>query len=214
MITLTLDYRETLWYFQGGMCGSHVRWDVYRDMVNRVWPQCTEQERRVLHYLMRRDLGDHWRPTGWSGYQEPTTGDGEWLPTKDEYEKITDPEERVRRYSEFIHDLTPWRYFRQVLARFDPENQYEVAVALPSAEHYRELLRFAPEAAIVSLPNLSHFRRTDDWTSTTATATLRAYRFQREHDDEPQLYIDWDRRIAPDTIRRTQRIDIPDTGEW
>ena len=57
MIALNLDWHEVLWWMQGGMAGSHLRWSVYEDMVNRVWPQCSEQERRNLWLVMRRDLG-------------------------------------------------------------------------------------------------------------------------------------------------------------
>lgn len=32
MITLTLDWREVLWWFQGGMAGSHIRRSVYEDI--------------------------------------------------------------------------------------------------------------------------------------------------------------------------------------
>ena len=68
MITLNLDWREVLWWLQGGMAGSHLRWNVYEDMVNRVWPQADEQERRNMWLIMRRDLGTYWRPDGWNGH--------------------------------------------------------------------------------------------------------------------------------------------------
>jgi hypothetical protein len=110
MIKLKLDWREVLWWMQGGMAGSHLRWSVYEDMVDKVWKQCTEQERRNLFVIMRRDLGSHWRPDEWNGLQHMTCkGEGPWLP------------------EEKIFDKTPWMYFRQVLARFDPNNQYTVS---------------------------------------------------------------------------------------
>ena len=83
MITLNLDWREVLWWMQGGMAGSHLRWSVYEDMVNKVWPQCSEQERRNIWFIMRRDLGNYWRPAGWSGFDLATAhGEGEWKPLK------------------------------------------------------------------------------------------------------------------------------------
>lgn len=109
MIKLELDWREVLWWMQGGMAGSHLRWSVYEDMVNRVWPQASEQERRNIFLIMRRDLGSYWRPKEWNGHSHMTEdGEGPWR--------------------EDIFDKTPWMYFRQVLARFDPDNQYFVTM--------------------------------------------------------------------------------------
>ena len=83
MITLNLDWHEVLWWMQGGMAGSHLRWSVYEDMVNRVWPQCSEQERRNLWLIMRRDLGRYWRPDGWSSFDLANAhGEGDWKPLK------------------------------------------------------------------------------------------------------------------------------------
>lgn len=189
MITLTLDWREVLWWMQGGMSGSHIRWSVYEDMVNRVWPQCDEQTRRNLHYVMRRDLGDYWRPAGWSGYKHPT-GEGEWKPEEE------------------IHDRTPWIYFRQVLARFDPDNQWAVSVRIPDSDSLDRNLRLAPKACIISLPNIPRTSNEHaSWTSDTATLTVRAYRWQDDY------RLDWSHRVAPDTIVKTEKIEIPDTGE-
>lgn len=41
MITLNLDWHEVLWWMKGGIAGSHLCWNVYEDMVNRVWPTST-----------------------------------------------------------------------------------------------------------------------------------------------------------------------------
>lgn len=79
MINLHLDWREVLWWMQGGMAGSHLRWSVYEDMVNKVWPQCTEHERRYIFLVMRRDLGTRWRPDEWTGFDfSDAHGEGEW----------------------------------------------------------------------------------------------------------------------------------------
>jgi len=189
MITLTLDYREVLWWMQGGMSGSHIRWSVYEDMVNRVWPQCTEQERRNIHYLIRRDLGDYWRPDGWSGYTPPFTGDGEWKPESE------------------ISDKTPWMYFRQVLARFDPDNQYAVSIAVHNAEELDSVLRLTPAATIISRPKIPRTAaKYDAWHSDTATLTVRAYKWQDEY------RIDWNRRCDETAIVKTEKITIPDNG--
>lgn len=190
MITLTLDWREVLWWMQGGMSGSHLRWSVYEDMVNRVWPECDEQTRRNMHYIMRRDLGYCWRPDGWSGYKHPTTGEGEWKPEEE------------------IHDRTPWMYFRQVLARFDPDNQWAVTIAVHTQEELDDSLRFLPKASLISCPRLYRQKgRTPIFGLDSAPLTVRAYRWQDDY------RINWNRRIAPDAIVKAEQLKIPDTGE-
>lgn len=190
MITLSLDWREVLWWMQGGMSGSHIRWSVYEDMVNKVWPQCDEQTRRNMHYVMRRDLGDYWRPDGWSGYKHPTTGEGEWKPEEE------------------ICDRTPWLYFRQVLARFDPDNQWAVTIRIPDSDELDWHLRLTPQASIISLPKFPRTaKKYNTWHSDTATLTVRTYRWQDDY------RLDWDRRIAPDAIVKAEQLEIPDTGE-
>lgn len=113
MITLQLEWHEVLWWLQGGMAGSHLRWSVYEDMVNKVWPQCDEQTRRHIHYIMRRDLGSHWRPDGFYGYDPALKGEGAWK-ADDEGFSIdhNGPDGKPVRA---IYDLTPWMYFRQVI---------------------------------------------------------------------------------------------------
>ena len=188
MIQLTIDWREVLWWMQGGMSGSHLRWSVYEDMVNRVWPQASEQERRNLWLIMRRDLGYWWRPDGWQGLSHMRDkGEGPWR---------TD-----------ITDKTPWEYFRRVLARFDPDRQWAVTLRCPDSDTLDSLLRLTPPASIISQPSLAHFKKGEKWQSPTATVTVRAYRWQQDY------YIDWSRRCAPDLIVRAEQIDIPDTGE-
>ncbi len=192
MITLSLDWREVLWWMQGGMAGSHVRWSVYEDMVNRVWPQCDEQTRRNLHYVMRRDLGYYWRPDGWNGYKHPITGEGEWKPEEE------------------ILDRTAWMYFRQVLARFDPDQQWAVTVGCATSQSLDDVLRFTPNATLITGPTAGEIRRFDagKWPKgKPMTLTVRAYRWQDDY------RIDWDRRIVPDIIQKAERLDIPDTGE-
>ncbi len=65
MIEMICDWHEVLWWFQGAMCGSHLRWGAYEDMVNKVWPQCSDKERKAMHTVMMRDFGTYWRPDGW-----------------------------------------------------------------------------------------------------------------------------------------------------
>lgn len=126
MIKLELDWCEVLWWMQGGMAGSHLRWSVYEDMVNKVWPQCTEQERKNIWFIMRRDLGGYWRPDGWSGFDRTTAhGEGEWKPAA---AVLTYSDDNRYDPAKCITDLTPWTYFRKVLARFDPQNQYAVTL--------------------------------------------------------------------------------------
>lgn len=192
MITLTLDWREVLWWMQGGMSGSHIRWSVYEDMVNKVWPQCDEQTRRNMHYVMRRDLGYYWRPDGWSGYKLPATGEGEWQPENE------------------IKDTTPWMYFRQVLARFDPDNQWAVTMRVTDSESLARDLNFTPKASIISCPTLITAKdRVPQFDLDSAPLVVRAYRWQDEY------RIDWNRRrrIDPDSIVKAEKLEIPDTRE-
>ena len=190
MITLQLDWHEVLWWMQGGMSGSHLQWNVYSDMVNHVWPQCSEQERRNIWLIMRRDLGSCWRPGGWSGFDiDNAHGEGEWRP------------------EDTIHDKTPWMYFRQVLARFDPENQYAVTMSVHNAEELDGVLLGTPEASIISIPSIPHtIKAYNAWQSDTATVTVRAYRWQDGY------YINWCRRCDPDKITKIEKLEIPDEG--
>ena len=56
--TITLDKFEILWYLQGGMCGSHLRWSVYGRVVN-LYPQLSDNEREFVYMMAKRDL-NHW----------------------------------------------------------------------------------------------------------------------------------------------------------
>lgn len=164
---------------QGGMAGSHLRWSVYEDMVNKVWPQCTEQERRNIHYVMERDFGTYWR-----------NSDGDWKPESE------------------IFDKTPWMYFRQVLARFDPENQYAVTMDVKSEKEVKATLCFTPKATIISCPTLITAKGcVPKFDLNSAPLTVRAYKWQNEY------RINWDRRCDPDRILKAEKLDIPDTGE-
>jgi len=201
MITMNFDWREVLWWLKGGMSGSHLRWGVYEDMVNKVWPQCDEQERRNMWLIMRRDLGDYWRPEGWSGNDLANAhGEGEW-------KKPLDYGAPEWNNKEHIGDVTPWMYFRQVLARFDPENQYAVTMNVHNQDELDEILRFLPAASIISRPKIPRTKKAMDWHSDTATVTVRAYHW----DDEYR--INWTRRCAQDHIAAVERLDIPDNGE-
>ena len=185
MIKLTLEWREVLWWLQGGMCGSHVRWSVYEDMVNRVWPQCSEQERRNIFLIMRRDLGTYWRPGDWNGHAHMTDeGEGPWRD-----EAIGDSE--LKR-------------FRHVLARYNPDNQYAVTMRVENSGQMDELMGI-PRAVIISRPSVALTAR-DGWESTTATMTVRAYRWEDEY------RIDWQRRCADGLVVGKERLNIPDDG--
>lgn len=202
MIKLNLDWHEVLWWMQGGMAGSHLRWSVYKDMVNKVWPQCSEQERRNLWLIMRRDLGSYWRPDGWSGFDLATAhGEGEWKPLKG---YTIDREDADGKPVAYIMDETPWMYFRQVLARFDPANQYAVTMPVHNQKELDGILRDRHMGHLIDWPKLSHVRGVD-WQSDTATVTVRAYKWQEEY------YIDWTRRCNASSAT-VERLAIPDDG--
>ena len=206
MITLNLDWREVLWWMQGGMAGSHSRWGVYEDMVNRVWPQCSEQERRNMFLIMRRDLGTYWRPDGWNGHSHmQDKGEGPWKIDVDGYDTLigfmADGD-----YNLAISDTTPWLYFRQVLARFDPDNQWAVTMRIDSSAALDGVLARTPAASLVKCPTAGQIRRLDCGKVKSLSITVRAYRWQDEY------RIDWSRRCAEDNIVSIEKIDIPDTG--
>ena len=189
MITLNLDWREVLWWMQGGMAGSHLRWNVYEDMVNRVWPQCSEQERRNMWLIMRRDLGTYWRPDGWNGHSHMTEkGEGPWKPAAG---MLTYSDDKRYDPAKMITDITPWMYFRQVLARFDPDNQYKLEIKCPDGEKLERMLQTTPRASIISTPK---------------PLIIRAYKWKE------QYRIDWDRYCAEDCIINVEKLEIPDDG--
>ena len=201
MITLNLDWREVLWWMQGGMAGSHLRWSVYEDMVNKVWPQCSEQERRNLWFIMRRDLGSCWRPDGWNGFDIATAhGEGEWKPAA---AVLTYSDDKRYDPAKVITDLTPWMYFRQVLARFNPENQYAVTMRYPDCNTLERILQTTPRASIISTPKPSKVRR---YPMPLQPFIIRAYKWQDEY------RIDWDRRCDENQITKAKRLTIPDDG--
>ena len=189
---------------QGGMAGSHLRWSVYEDMVNRVWPQCSEQERRNLWLIMRRDLGSWWRPDGWSGFDIANAhGEGEWKPAA---AVLTYSDDKSYDPAKVITDLTPWMYFRQVLARFDPENQYAVTIHVHNAEELDSVLLLTPADTIISQPKVPRTAaKYDAWQSDTATVTVRAYKWQEKY------YINWTRYCKASSAT-VERLAIPDDG--
>ena len=212
MITLSLDWREVLWWMQGGMAGSHLRWSVYEDMVNRVWPQASEQERRNMFLIMRRDLGSYWRPDGWNGHSHiQEKGEGEWLPTEPDMSDIGDTRlidcmgEYPKRGGRWITDKTPWMYFRQVLARYNPDNQYTVTMRLEDSKQLESMLRLTPWVSFIEQPATRLLRR-DIKEKGEATISVRTYKWQDEY------YIDWSRHCTDDNITKIEKLEIRDEG--
>lgn len=202
MITLNLDWHEVLWWLQGAMSGSHLRWSAYEDMVNRVWPQCDEQERRNIFWIMRRDLGYWWRPEGYNGYDRTMKGEGPWKADDEGYAiDRTDPDAKPRQV---ITDLTPWMYFRKVLARFDPDRQMAVTLQARSQSEARTVYDDARQRGILIPRDKDYGERRHIG---RRTVTVRAYEWQGDY------RIDWNKRCDPDRIVKAERIDIPDTGE-
>ena len=202
MITLTLDWHEVLWFLQGAMSGSHLRWSAYEDMVNRVWPQCTEQERRSIFFIMRRDLGYWWRPEGFRGDDPNLCGEGPWKANDDGYAiDRTDPDAKPQQV---ITDLTPWMYFRQVLARFDPDRQYAVTLQARSQKEARTVYDDTQRRGIL-IPRDGDYG--EGHRKGRLTVTVRAYEWQGDY------RIDWNKRCDPDRIVSVEKMEIPDTGE-
>ena len=197
MITLTLDWHEVLWWLQGAMSGSHLRWSAYEDMVNRVWPQCTEQERRNIFFIMRRDLGSWWRPKGFRGDDPNLRGEGPWRADDDGY--AIDCEDADGQPVKAITDLTPWMYFRQVLARFNPEAQYAVTLQADSRKLADTVWKDARQRGIL-------VARDGDYNSYRnpkgRTVTVRTYQWQKDY------RIDWDKRCDPDRIVKVEHLEV------
>lgn len=79
------------------MSGSHLRWSVYEDFVNKVYPQLDEKERENIYTYAKRDLSWHF--------------EGDYV------------------------DETAREYFRHLLARFSPANQYNVDLIYDGKKH-------------------------------------------------------------------------------
>ena len=185
MIQLSLNWQEVLWWLQGGMAGSHLRWSVYEDMVNHVWPQASEQERRNMFLIMRRDFGTCWRPDGWNGHaQMEESGEGQWR--------------------EDIFDDEPLKHFRHVLARFDPNNQYAVKAKVRNSREWNRYQRIMPQESIIERPSLAHIGKDTKWESDTATMTVRTYKWQN------QYRLDWSSYCGEHYIVRVDKLDIPE----
>lgn len=191
MITLNLEWREVLWWMQGGMAGSHLCWSVYEDMVNMVWPQCSEQERRNVWIVMRRDLGLCWRKH-WQGVDLGKAGEGEW---RDD-----------------ITDKTPWMHFRQVLARFDPENQYAVMLPIKDESELLLVARGLNKESIIDAPTCYTNGNGDSLFDVKSHSfiTVRAYRWRYMSKDA--FFVDWSHRVDPDQVIKAEKLDIPDDG--
>ena len=89
--TLTLDRFELLWYVEGFVGGSHLRWSGYETMVDKVYPQLNDDERECIYTYAKRDLAN-------------------------------------RMSYEFKNNTTAYQYWCQFLARYNPANQYKVAL--------------------------------------------------------------------------------------
>ena len=86
--TLNLDKFELLWFIEGFVGKSHLRWDGYKIMINNVYPQLSDTEREFIYVFAKRDFS--------------------WMFEKEK-------------------DTTSAKYFRQMLARYNPANQYIVS---------------------------------------------------------------------------------------
>ena len=91
MATINLDKFEILWFCEGAIGKSHLRWGIYDKMVDEVYPVLSEDERVFVYTYLKRDTAWHW----------------------------------TRRT---LGDETPYEYWQQMLARFNPANQYKVTM--------------------------------------------------------------------------------------
>lgn len=89
--TLNLDKFELLWFCDGFVGKSHLRWDGYKIMIDNVFPQLNEAEREFIYTYAKRDFS--------------------WMFDKEKRKYVDD---------------TPAISFRQMLARYNPANQYKV----------------------------------------------------------------------------------------
>ena len=93
-------------------------------------------------------------------------------------------------------------YFRQVLARFNPDNQFAVTLPVKTSAELNNMLKLTPPATIISIPNTPRTAKEyNEWQSDTATITVRAYKWQGEY------YIDWARRCAEDRIVKVEKFN-------
>lgn len=53
---LELNRFELLWFVEGFVGGSHLRWDGYETMVDKVYPQLNDDERECIYTYTKRDL--------------------------------------------------------------------------------------------------------------------------------------------------------------
>ena len=88
--TIKLDRFEILWFCEGFVGKSHLRWSGYERMVNDIWPQLNDDEREAIYTYTKRDLSWHW--------------EGNYV------------------------DDTAYEYWKQMLARYNPANQYKVTL--------------------------------------------------------------------------------------
>ena len=57
--TITIDWHEAIWYLQGVIGGSHLRWDGYKRLVNTIWLQFNEREREAFYTTAKRNFGEY-----------------------------------------------------------------------------------------------------------------------------------------------------------
>lgn len=88
-LNLNLDKFQLLWLCDGFIGKSHLRWDGYELMVNKVYPQLNDKEREYIYTYVKRDSAWHWE-------------------------------------DKKFRDETPYRYWLQMLARYNPANQVRV----------------------------------------------------------------------------------------
>ena len=160
---------------------------------------------------------------------ERNNADGSTTPTPNEPPKITPVFPGLDAYADdqgyaidrskpddmpkqVISDLTPWMYFRQVLARFDPENQYAVTLKAETDEEVEGILKMLSKETIISTPTLmlsadkTHYGWRMDM-----PIVVRTYKWQDMNGNDA-YFIDWRRRCDPDKIAKVEKLEIPDDG--
>ena len=103
-------------------------------------------------------------------------------------------------------------YFRQVLARFDPENQYAVTLKAKTDKEVESSMIRLDTRSVISMPKLvlSKDKKRMTWDK-TVPIIVRTYKWQ-DPEGKDAYFIDWKHRCAPERMKKVEKLEIPDDG--